>query len=154
MKKVIVLIMLLVMLASCGGEYDDISGIYEFHTATYIEQPDISDSYSHVICIGDIQLTIFKDGSAYLSVNGCIMQYDSGGYDAYSNDFSHNFYLQSSEYEQAFLKKLNSYANFRIRYKINTKTVSFKAVVDSDGDFSDTADTSFVLACTYGSLDN
>jgi len=133
---------------SAGTSGANIASRWTFHVDTFVGQTNIgSEAAGIVVRLGDVRLVKFVDGSSAIIAVGNFVDADSVG-DFYTFDFSHTFYLPSTtSSETAVIFKLNSYANMRIRYNVNpaATTPTFKAVVDSDGNFANNTDTTYTL---------
>jgi len=132
---------------SNGSNGISISSRWAYHVDTYVGATSISESSGSVVYIGDVQLVKFSDNSCLISTSGLVGNTDSGGSDIYYQDFSYSYFDISCTTEKTATKKIQQYADTRIRLKYNASlaTPTFKATVDIDSNFGNNTDNSFTL---------
>ena len=98
------------------------------------------------VYLADVTVTMFSDGSAFVSASGVEADTDTAYNGIYSN-FSYGFMLPSGSAEQTKTFKINVYLNSRIRFKVTLSSTqpTIKASVDIDGNWANNVDYSFPL---------
>lgn len=130
---------------AAGADGLSIASIWRYHVDTYAGAPNISSEASFFTMVGTVHVTVFANGSAFVSVVGMEIDEDTDA-DMYNENFADSFFLKPLASEQTYISKFKSYANTRARYKVTiSSTPVFKAVIDNDGNFDDNTDTSFAL---------
>jgi hypothetical protein len=136
---------------------NQVVGRWKFHVDSYAGEPNIlSESAYGIAAVGGIEIVKYKNGLASYSFSGNIMDYTDNQYPtastpahdhAYSDQFSFSGVISDTTKEFSKITKFGYYQNMRIRVKIDVSNAipTFKAVVDIDGNFSNNADTNFVL---------
>lgn len=135
---------------------NQVVGRWKFHVDSYVGEPDIMSESVYFASVGGIEIVKYKNGLASYSFSGYMMDYTSNqlptastpAHDhVYSDQFSFSGVISDTTKEFSKIMKFGSYSNTRIRVKIDLSNAipTFKAVVDVDGNFSDNADTNFIL---------
>lgn len=119
---------------------------WKFHVDSFIGEPDVSDEAADMATkLGDVRIYKFSDSSFFVTVSGNWL--DLSVTPTEKSDFTHTFFVRSSETTMSEIFKLSTYSTTRIRYTVGTSTSTpiFRAVVDIDGSFADNTDISFVM---------
>lgn len=134
MKKFLLVPLLLLSVVSISCTK---TAVYEFHTDSYMGEPDISEGPP--VYIGDIQIVVDEFETINVNVSGYSRRTDSA-----TNVTTHNWSQSFSVVdklgaESEIIRKFDSYSDMNIHYVINVDydTADFKATVEAYGDVSD-----------------
>lgn len=122
------------------------SKAWKYHTDTFSGEPDLCGECGlRYAYLGDIRMYKFSDGSFFVTTSGIAWDLNTDPVEKYS--FSHTFFVPANKSSVQEIFKIDTYSSFRIRYTVGTSTTTptFKAVIDTDGNFFDNTDRNYIM---------
>ena len=131
---------------TCNGT--SIASIWKYHTDTYVGSTDLNKGGFTYGEVGEIQLTQFTDGSAWVSVGGYTTDVDSAAAQNTTwSPFLDAFYMTAGQSGSDIARKFQSYLGERLHYKITLgATPTIQITIDNDGTLSNDTLTTFTLS--------
>lgn len=113
-----------------------IVSIWTYHDANIeASDPDVSLSSLFITTkVGDIQLSLFSDGSAFLSLGGVIQSYDTA-LNKFFAPFSESFYIPKTSATFTIQKKILSFG-YLLQHRINLESTPPQIAVGVQNDTS------------------
>jgi hypothetical protein len=129
-----------------GTNTKTITKKWKFHVDSYVGEPNISsEANGYITKIGDIRIYKFFDESLFVTVSG--LWSDLLVTPTEKSEFSHTFFVRSTESFSIETFKLDVSAKTRIQYTVRkaNNSPTFEAVVDVDGYFWDNTEQWYIL---------